>query len=350
MNWKLLSTRSSIVGPDRVLVFRLFRKLEATHCSEFCSAVEDKSILRNTALDLYAHLRKTTAILPPPSSYREKQALTINYDDDASIAYLAGLMPSVYAATVNVLSTTKSRLDDLEGDAEASSSSWDPDRILDFGSGTGSAAWAFEDVFGVAKQDGTAREYVGLEASRDMVELSSGLFGAFPLRRTDDGRPESQATSARLDAKSHQIALPASQSSLAKLGVSPKSSETKKTIALAAFSLGDLATKEKRKELVKAMWQSGAEVMIVIDRGTPAGSRIVIEAREQLLGLGRRELSRAVAHEIDPDLAAEGLEIVVDPEVAAGVDVDPSLGSHVIAPVRFPLFPVPGGIFLHENA
>ncbi|GAA5962510.1 hypothetical protein JCM3765_003711 [Sporobolomyces pararoseus] len=291
-------------------------------------SIEDKSILRNTALDLYAHLRKTTAILPPPASYKEKQALTLNYDEEVSLAYLAGLMPSVYAATLNVLSTMKDRLDTLSKEGE----NWDPDRILDFGSGTGSAAWAFEEVFGVAKKDGTAREYVGLDASREMVELSSGLFGAFPLRRTDDGEPGTPATSAKLDARSHQMALPASASSLAKLQISSKSSETKKTIALAAFSLGDLATKEKRKDLIKAMWNSGAEVMVIIDRGTPAGSRIVIEAREQLLMLGRREVSKSIANEIDPELAAEGLEIVVDPEVAAEIDVDPSLGSHVIAP------------------
>jgi len=83
------------------------------------------------------------------------------------------------------------------------------------------------------------------------------------------------------------------------------------------------------------MWQSGAEVIVIIDRGTPAGSRIVIEAREQLLGLGRREVSRAVASQLDPELVEEGLDIVVDPEVASEIEVDPSLGSHVIAPVGF---------------
>lgn len=302
--------------------------------------MEDKSILRNNALDLYAHMRKTTAILPPPASYKEKQALTLNYDSEVSIAYLAGLMPSVYAATLSVLSTTKDRIESLSktrGSREEGETAelWEPDRILDFGSGTGSAAWAFEEVFGVAKRDGTPREYVGMEASRDMVELSSALFGAFPLRRTDDGGPGTEPTSTRLDAKSRQLVLPASASALAKLHISSKSADTKKTIALAAFSLGDLPTKEKRKELVRAMWHSGAEVMVVIDRGTPAGSRIVIEAREQLLMLGRREVSKAVANEIDPELAAEGLEIVVDPEVAGEIEVDPSLGSHVIAPVSF---------------
>ncbi|GAA5927550.1 tRNA methyltransferase RSM22 [Sporobolomyces koalae] len=289
--------------------------------------IEDKAILRNNALDLYAHLRKTTAILPPPASYKEKQALTTHYDEQVSIAYLAGLMPSVYAATLNVLSTARDRMQAI-GDGER----WEPDRVIDFGSGTGSAAWAFEEAFGTAKPDGTPREYIGLDASREMVELSSALFGAFPLRRTDDGRPETRATSTRLDAKAHQLTLPASASALAKLQLSPKSSETKKTIALAAFSLGDLPTKEKRRDLIRAMWQSGAQVFVVIDRGTPAGSRMVIEAREQLLMLGRREVSRAVANEIDPDMLEQGLDIVVDPEVAAEIEVDPSLGSHVIAP------------------
>jgi len=247
-------------------------------------------------------------------------------------------MPSVYAATLNVLTTTRDRLKSFGKTEEGED--WTPDRILDFGSGTGSAAWAFESTFGAAKADGSAREYIGLDASRPMVELSSGLFGAIPLRRTDDGQVGTQATSTRLDAKSHQLVLPASSSSLAKLQISPKSAETQKTIALAAFSLGDLPTKEKRKDLIRSMWQSGAEVIVIIDRGTPAGSRIVIEAREQLLGLGRREVSRAVASEIDPELAEEGLDIVVDPEVASEIEVDPSLGSHVIAPVRrFSLLP-----------
>lgn len=242
-------------------------------------------------------------------------------------------MPSVYAATLNVLSTTRDRLKSF-GKSEAGEE-WTPDRILDFGSGTGSAAWAFEAAFGAAKRDGTAREYIGLDASRPMVELSSGLFGAIPLRRTDDGQVGTEATSTRLDAKSHQIVLPASASSLAKLHISTKSAETKKTIALASFSLGDLPTKEKRKDLIRSMWQSGAEVIVIIDRGTPAGSRIVIEAREQLLGLGRREVSRAVASQLDPELVEEGLDIVIDPEVASEIEVDPFLGSHVIAPVGF---------------
>ena len=251
-------------------------------------------------------------------------------------------MPQVYAATLHVLDMTKQRLELLSTEARreagAQAEPWQPDRLVDYGSGTGSAAWAFEVVWGVETPAGAAREYVGLDPSRSMVELSSGLFGALALRRTDDGTSTGAASSARLDAKAHQLALPASASSLARMHLSPKASEHKRTIALAAFSLGDLATRDKRKDMVRAMWDSGAEVIIVIDRGTPAGSRTVVEAREQLLMYGRREVTRAkgvVEVELDQDLADAGLDVL--PEVAEDVEVDPALGSFVIAPVRPPL-------------
>ncbi|GAA5851827.1 hypothetical protein JCM9279_001899 [Rhodotorula babjevae] len=299
--------------------------------------LDDKTIIRNTALDLYARLNRTSGFPTAAQSQKDKQDNKVSYDAASSLAYLAGLMPQVYAATLHVLDMTKQRLELLSSQARredgAQNEPWQPDRLVDYGSGTGSAAWAFEDVWGVETPAGAAREYIGLDPSRSMVELSSGLFGALPLRRTDDGTSTGAASSARLDAKTHQLALPASASSLARMHLSPKSNEHKRTIALAAFSLGDLATRDKRKDMVRAMWDSGAEVIVVIDRGTPAGSRTVVEAREQLLMYGRREVTRAqgvTEVDFDQDLADAGMDVV--PEVADNVEVDPALGSFVVAP------------------
>ncbi|GAA5971847.1 hypothetical protein JCM11641_001536 [Rhodosporidiobolus odoratus] len=293
---------------------------------------DDKQAIRDNALKLWDRQRRTSSLTPTPSSSRDRQSLAVHYDLATSVGYLAGLMPSVYAATLNALHVTRDRLN-LIG-ASGNGEKWEPDRLIDFGSGTGSAAWAFEEVWGVTTSEGTPREYVGLEASINMVELSSGLFGALPLRRTDAPDSAGPATSARLNAKSYQLALPASSSSIAKLQIHPKSMQTKKTVAFTAFTLGDLATREKRKDLIRAMWDSGAEVIVVVDRGTPAGSRVVIEAREQLLMYGRWEVSRArgtAEVEHDEDLLAAGLEEV--PEVAEEAsEVDPALGSHVVAP------------------
>lgn len=141
------------------------------------------------------------------------------------------------------------------------------------------------------KGKGKARKYIGLDASRSMVELSSSILGALP--EPLPSFPNDQFGRIKLQASTHQLPIPSSASALAKLHLAPNSSlpiSGKRTIALVAFTLGDLGTKEKRKEVLKAVWESGAEVIVIVDRGTPMGSRIVGEAREQLLTLGRRSL------------------------------------------------------------
>lgn len=234
----------------------------------------DKPTLRINALSLYTNLRATSAILPPPASFRDRQALSTTYDTSTSLAYLAGLMPSIYGATLNVLEMTKSRLSIL-------SPEWEPDRIVDWGSGTASAAWAFQETWG---QKG--KSYVGLDSSKAMVELSSSLLGEL---NTEMG------TGDRLVARTYQLPIPASDSALAKMGLSPKSSvegyeKGQRTIALSAFTLRDLGTRERRKDVVRGMWESGAQVIVIVERGTPAGSRMVQEARTQLLAYGRKSL------------------------------------------------------------
>jgi ribosomal protein RSM22 (predicted rRNA methylase) len=211
-------------------------------------------------------------------------------------------MPSIYGATLHALTMTRDRLRLIHGGG------WEPERMVDYGSGTASAAWAFDAVWGGGKEE---KEYVGLDASRSMVELGSSMVGALPKRMVEGGG------ASRLDARVHQLVLPASTSSLARLHLAPKSDErkNKRTIAIAAFSLGDLGTKEKRKELIRSMWESGAELLVVVERGTPGGSRMVVEAREQLLMFGRRNAQWA-----------EDLESV---EGAGG----PAKGCFVLAPV-----------------
>lgn len=217
-------------------------------------------------------------------------------------------MPSIYGATLHALDMARNRLA-LLGD-------WTPDRVVDYGCGTASAAWAVEAVWGSVNEEGVAREYVGLDASRDMVELASTMLGALPRRPPLD-RELGTAEPVRLSAKAHQLVLPASRTTLAKLHLAPSSSHRTRTLALTAFTLADQGTKEKRKELIRAMWESDAEVLVVVDRGTPGGSRMVLEAREQLLTYGRR--SR--------EWVAEGVEVD---------EAGPKAGAYVLAPVSRP--------------
>ncbi|POY74148.1 hypothetical protein BMF94_2960 [Rhodotorula taiwanensis] len=295
--------------------------------------MDNKRAIHDRAFELYRRLRHTSG---PQTAHPASERL--HFDVPTSVAYLAGIMPAVYTATLSVFEILKQRLeltatrpDGTKGEV------WQPDRLVDYGSGTGSAAWAFERIWGVESANGSQKEYIGFESSRPMLELSSGLFGAIPLRHTDDGTESGQLSSGRLDARAHHIQVPVAPTTLAKMQLTPKSYETKRTIALAAFSLGDIG-RSSRRELVQAMWDSGAEHIILIDRGTPRGSRMVIEARDQLLAFGRREAQRArgveVEDQVDLELHAAGLEIVPEElgETSSSTPVDPSLGSHVIAP------------------
>lgn len=172
---------------------------------------------------------------------------------------------------------------------------WTPERVVDWGAGVGSAAWAVEEVWPAVVAEGKeqeTREYVGLEGSRAMVELGSRMLGALPARITKveggDGRFEGTPS---LPSRLLHLTLPASSSTLAKLHLAPSSSLSTRTLALSSFSLADLPSKEKRRDWIRGMWDSGAEVMVIVERGTPAGARLVKEAREQLLMLGRRNKS-----------------------------------------------------------
>ncbi|BGP23849.1 37S ribosomal protein S22 [Rhodotorula toruloides] len=307
------------------------------------TAMDHKDAVHTRAQELWHRLRRTT-LEPQQGLDIEKVA----YDSHTSLAYLLGIMPNVYLASVTVFETLKRRLELLATESdEKSGEAWQPDRLVDYGSGTGSAAWAFEQVWGVQTPSGASREYVGFDSARAMVELSSGILGALPQRFTDEGGATGAVTSGRLDARSHQVQLPIGETSLAKLNVSRKSYETKKTIALAAFSLGDMPTRRSRRDLVKTMWNSGAEVIVIIDRGTPRGSKLVADAREQLLSYGRNEVNVARGVTVEQE---EGFDEVAEMLRAAGVDaapemaaetalseelgdVDPSLGSYVLAPM-----------------
>ena len=98
-------------------------------------------------------------------------------------------------------------------------------------------------------------------------------------------------------------------------------------IALSAFALSSLQTPLAKKQLVKEMWESGANTIvsetvtsslcrllmpsaqILIDHSSTAGFESIAEAREVLLRMGRKELE--------------------DPETADW----PIKGAHVVAPV-----------------
>ena len=168
-----------------------------------------------------------------------------------------------------------------------------------------------------------------------MQSISSALLASLP--------------SGSLRTKLHQTSLgaPILQDTIASSFPDIPASDT---MALAAFTLGDLPNDKVRREVVRSMWDSDAEVIVVIDRGTPKGFDLVAQARDQLLRLGRHSARTAAGfrREVDEDdeeeLVIGGEKFFAEPrdvnntvteDGTSGI-ADEARGCYIVAPVSHP--------------
>jgi len=227
-------------------------------------------------------------------------------DDLAARAYLAARLPATYAAIRAALDAVAAVRPDFA-----------PRRLLDFGAGPGTALWAARDC------------WPGLDAAT-LIEGSASMrkFGT-------DFAPQSGI--AAIDWRSN---LPATGSS---------------DLVTLAYVLDELDPAQ-RETLVRKLWSLTGDTMIIVEPGTPAGYRRVLDARDFLLSDGAqmvapcphslvcplvapdwchfsRRVSRSRAH-----LQAKGAEVPWEDEKFSYLAVSRNSGampeSRVIAPPR----------------
>ena len=51
---------------------------------------------------------------------------------------------------------------------------------------------------------------------------------------------------------------------------------------LVSYSFGELAGPSEQRQALKAMWQATADILVIVEPGTPAGSGLVRAARAQV--------------------------------------------------------------------
>ncbi len=169
-------------------------------------------------------------------------------------AYAAYRMPATAAATALALLQTHLSLP-----------GWAPATLLDFGAGTGGAAWAAASILP------SIGAMTLLEQSADAIRLGTAILAGSPAaalpsaswrqwRLTDTDAPGS--------AEGNAVAadLPAAD------------------LATAAYVLGEL-TPARQSALVTIAARS-APVVVLVEPGTPAGHRRILAARGQLLAAG----------------------------------------------------------------
>ncbi|TBU34443.1 Rsm22-domain-containing protein [Dichomitus squalens] len=201
-------------------------------------------------------------------------------------AFATVALPSHYSVIYAVLDHIKRRM----------GADWQVDRVIDWGAATGSGLWASGHVF-QRRPDADGRNAQDVEDIRiSQTSLSSYLgidkreglvrIGKRIIRDLDMGSLHAAWQKSFHDDDA----------------VDPV--ESSSAVALSAFLLSSLPTPVDRKIMIKEMWESGAEVIVLIDHSFEN----IAEAREQFLKLGKKE--------------------VEDPTVAGSSP----RGAHVVAP------------------
>ena len=220
---------------------------------------QEKRLIRTDALRLYDALRSTARIpkesnedfdgsrkakkLRNASASSPSKALVephkLSYGPRESAAYAAGVLPSTFAAVINIMYEISGRISDFQ-----------PRSMLDFGTGPGTAIWAAKEVFKLEK-------CVGVDLSEDMLRVAEHLEES--MKKEGDNSIEFKRY----------------------LGFDPKAPKT--DLVVSAFTLGDIASTALQKSTIEQLWAQTGDVLVLVDRGTPIGFSNIARARQWIL-------------------------------------------------------------------
>ncbi len=206
-------------------------------------------------------------------------------------AYAAYRMPATVAATGQALRELRRSLP-----------KWAPRTLLDFGAGTGGAAWA------VADQLPSVESMVLLEQSADAIRLGQAILAAAaaPSLRAATWRTW------RLPADDALRSAGLASLGLESLGLAPPglappgragSEAAVADLATAAYVLGELS--QAQQSALVALAAEAAPAVLFVEPGTPAGHRRILAARAQLLAAGF-VIAAPCPHQLDCPLDVAG--------------------------------------------
>jgi ribosomal protein RSM22 (predicted rRNA methylase) len=173
-------------------------------------------------------------------------------DDLAARAYLAARLPATYAAVRSALNAIAGRRPDFA-----------PESLLDFGAGPGTALWAARDCWS--------------ELDAALLIESSGAIRAFATAFAPASGVSNIEWQTALDA-----AVP-------------------HDLVTVAYVLDELDP-EQRSRLIDRLWVLSNDMLLIVEPGTPAGWRRILDARTQLLDSG--------AHLVAPCPHAEACPLI----------------------------------------
>ncbi|KAJ3298744.1 37S ribosomal protein S22 [Borealophlyctis nickersoniae] len=200
----------------------------------------------------------------------------LEYGEREAYAYLASRVPITYAATQNVFMQIAKRIPDFA-----------PTTMLDFGTGPGTGIWAAYVEWGES-----LKQSYGVDISEAMLDLAEALAGYenSPIKGFEPQRY-----------------------------LSYRHAGDKRDLVTSLFTLSDLPSDAIRQSTVETLWNQTGDVLVIIERGNPAGFQAVAAARQQILDLEEKK-------------QAEELEQKRTDGEEAGAGVEEKKGVHIVAP------------------
>lgn len=158
-------------------------------------------------------------------------------------AYAAFRLPATFAAVYSALSQVKELLPDFN-----------PQSFMDAGAGPGTAMWAAASIWPGLKN------ITLLEREMDMIKLGKRLAQYSSQSCIKDAEWINTDITKALDIHPRELVI-------------------------SSYVIGEL-TDDDRTVLIKKLWESTENILLIIEPGTKAGSQRIKKAREQLISSG----------------------------------------------------------------
>ncbi|VTJ72108.1 Hypothetical predicted protein [Marmota monax] len=167
----------------------------------------------------------------------------LSYNEELSLVYMAARLDGGFAAVSRAFHEIRIRIPEFK-----------PQTLMDFGSGTGSVTWAAHNTWGQS-----LREYMCVDRSAAMLDLAEKLL-----------KGGSQTGEPYVPGVFFRQFLP----------VSPK---VQFDVVVSAFALSELPSKADRTEVVQTLWRKTSHFLVLLENGTKAGHRLLMDARDLVL-------------------------------------------------------------------
>ena len=212
----------------------------------------------------------------PEAAAQAAAAKGVGYQESDAVAYAVVRLPACYAALHQIFQEVR----------RAAPEDWQPQSLLDFGAGPGTAAWAAQAAWPAAPP----LKVLAVEPSENMAWVGNSILEFCQDQQLERGEAGEAAPGEESDAAAAAATAAAAVTSPAVRWIArlppqrDNASGRRHDIVVAAYVLGELSSDSERRRRVSDLWERTGSYLVLVEPGTPSGSSNILAARAGVLG------------------------------------------------------------------